>query len=95
MVTINLETDELIPVSKLVQTRLGRRIAPATLWRWRTKGTRGVRLPMVLVLGSWCSTPKALTEFLRESSEAGMPQPAPPVERDEATNRRLQAAGLV
>ena len=93
--TIDLETADLVPVVKLVEQRLKRRISPATLWRWRCKGTRGVKLPMVLVFGQWHSTDEALTEFLRASSEAGMPLAGPSAERDPATTRRLKKAGLL
>lgn len=93
--TIDLETADLVPVTKLVQQRLKRRISPATTWRWRVRGVRGVKLPMVLVFGQWHSTEEVLTEFLRASSEAGMPQVEPSAERNPATERRLQAAGLL
>lgn len=94
-VTINLETDTPVPVANLTERRLGRRASPPTLWRWRTKGVRGVRLPMVLVFGQWCTTDAVLTEFLRATSEAGMSAPEPPTERSAATERRLRAAGLL
>ncbi len=35
---INVECDELIPVTQLVKDRLGKRISPATRWRWIKKG---------------------------------------------------------
>ena len=92
---IDLIQDELKPVGQLTKDRLGRRVSPATGWRWRTKGVRGVKLPMVLDFGQWCSTEAALTEFLRASSEAGMPAADPPAERDEATTQRLRKAGLL
>ena len=97
--TIDLETDTLLPVAPLVEGRVGRRISPATLWRWRVKGIHGVRLEAYLVAGVWCSTPAALTAFLRDSSAAAM-SGAPktdgrPRERDPETTRRLQAAGLL
>jgi len=90
---IDLEdvADALFPVARLVEQRIGRRISPPTLWRWRTRGIRGVRLECYLIGGVWCTTPAALAD----SSAASLPPVEPPTERDPATTRRLAAAGLL
>jgi hypothetical protein len=98
-IAIDLENDELRPVNSLVERRLGRRLSPATIWRWRTKGVRGVRLECYLIAGHWCSTPAALAEFFRASSEAATPVEiaVTPIvhERSPAKERRLRAAKLL
>ena len=93
--TIDLDTDTLVPIATLVERRLKRRISPPTLWRWRMKGVRGVRLEAIYVAGVWHSTEEALTTFLRDSTAAAMPPADLPTERDAAKSRRLQEAGLI
>ena len=96
--SINLETDDLIPVSRLIQQRLGKRISPATLWRWRLKGINGARLECVLCGGCWMTTAKSFAEWVR--AQTANCQPAPldtdaPTERSAATTKKLAAAGLL
>lgn len=92
---IDLENDELLPVIEVCQARLGRRISPVTLWRWRLKGVNGSKLECVRVGARWFTTHAAFTQFLREQQ----PPPAPAEEdsgvRSESMTRRLKAAGLL
>ena len=93
--TIDLEHDELIPVGELVRRRLGKRLSPATLWRWRLKGVGGVRLEAVRVGGVWCTTPAAFADFIRRQTAAALSRhDEGDVERSDVTQRRLTAAGL-
>ena len=95
---INLETDDLIPVGQLLKQRLGKRISPATLWRWRLKGINGARLECVLCGGCWMTTAAAFAEFVRSQTANCQPAPmddAAPTERSEVTKRKLAAAGLL
>ena len=91
---IDLETDELLPVNAICKARIGRRVSPTTLWRWRLKGVNGAKLECVRVGAQWCTTQAAFSRFLRDQ-QAVQSQPEAPSERDEATTRRLQAAGLL
>ena len=95
---INLEMDVLVPVSELVRQKLGKRISPATLWRWRLKGINGARLECVLCGGRWLSTSSSFAEFLRVQTANVQPAlidaPAP-TERSAATTKKLAAAGLL
>ena len=94
--TIDLECDELIPIGELVKERLpGKRLSPATIWRWRLKGVRGVRLESVLVGGCWCTTRAAFAEFLRAQTAVANAAHKQGTGRSEDTARDLEAAGLV
>lgn len=94
--TNELMSGALRPINSVVEEVIGRRISPASSWRWRTKGVRGVRLACYFVAGQWCTTADALREFIHRSSEAGMPPDSASVEeRDTVTARRLEAAGLL
>ena len=61
--TIDLEADELIPIGDLTKKRLGKRVSPATIWRWRLKGVKAggitVKLEAVRVAGVWHTTAAA------------------------------------
>jgi len=73
---IDLETDHLLPVNQLVKERLGRRLSPATLWRWTHKGInvggQRIRLEAYRVSGVWCTTPAALAAFIRVQTDAAL-----------------------
>jgi hypothetical protein len=95
---IDLEHDDLRPVAAIVRARLGKRVNPSTIWRWRLHGVAGVRLECVYVAGIWCSTEAAFGEFIRQTSQA---KGAPVSSGSNATRRRQVArkqaiaAGLV
>lgn len=96
--SINLETDELIPVGQLIKQRLGKRISPATLWRWRLRGINGARLECVLCGGSWMTTAKSFAEWVHAQTANCQPAPMDSdalTERNEATKQKLKAAGLL
>jgi hypothetical protein len=77
---------------------------PATLWRWRTKGIRGVRLKTVLVGGRRYVSRAALNRFIQAvtaatqqsdgPSAAAAPQKGSTRRRSAETSRRLKEAGL-
>lgn len=98
--TIDLETDELVPIGDLTQKRLGKRVSPATIWRWRLKGVKvggvTVRLEAVRVAGCWRTTATAFAEFIAaQTAAANAVHEAKPSERSASTARRLEEAGLV
>jgi len=95
---IDPEVDDLRPVNDFVKARFGKRISPATSWRWRLKGVNGAKLSCVRFGGCWCTTAAAFADFIR--AQTANCQPAPlgtdaPTERSEATKRKLAAAGLL
>ena len=93
--------DQLRPVNEIIKARLGKRISPATLWRWRLKGVNGVRLECLRVGGYWVTSNAAFTEFLRAQTEnalaacTGGGADDAPSERSPEKVRRLKVAGLL
>jgi hypothetical protein len=75
--------------------------APSTTWRWSRRGVRGIRLETVVIGGTRYTSLEALSRFavaLTAASEPASTAPEPgiaPTERDESTQRRLKAAGLM
>ena len=49
----------------LPERRFGKRLAPSSLFRWARSGCRGVRLEVVRVAGSLCTTEAALMRFFQ------------------------------
>jgi uncharacterized protein DUF1580 len=98
MPTINPEVDDLRPVNDFVQARFGKRISPATAWRWRLRGVNGAKLEVVKFGGCWCTTAAAFALFVRQQTANCQPPPSPsgaPAERSANTKRKLAAAGLL
>lgn len=96
--TINPEVDDLRPVNEFVAARFGKRISPATLWRWRLRGTNGAKLICVRFGGCWCTTAAAFADFVRAQTENCSPatiSDAVPAERSAVTAKKLAAAGLL
>ncbi|MEX1229496.1 MAG: DUF1580 domain-containing protein [Planctomycetaceae bacterium] len=95
---IDLENDHLRPVAEIAKERTGKRPPPGTVWRWRLKGCHGAKLEAVLVNGCWCTTKAAFADFIRrqtDAANAACTAEGVSHERDEATERRLKAAGLL
>lgn len=62
----------------------------ATVWRWCTKGVRGVRLETVMIGGRRMVTPQSLDEFLRQLNSDST---AIQVHDDTESARRANEAG--
>ena len=97
--TIDLEADELIPIGDLTKKRLGKRVSPATIWRWQLKGVKAggvtIKLEAVRVAGVWHTTTAAFTEFIAaQTPAANAAHQTEPSERSESTERRLEEVGL-
>ena len=95
---IDFATDNLAPVADVIRERLGRRVGPATLWRWRLRGINGAKLECVRCGARWMTTPAAFGEFLRLQTANSQPQTLDsdaPTERSAATTKKLRAAGLL
>lgn len=90
-IQINLATDTLLTLSDAAR-RLPTKPSPATLWRWRNKGTNGVKFPVVRCGGRWITSVEAIAEFVRRQT----PALAVSVEvRTTDTTQQLKAAGLL
>ena len=82
---------------------LPKRPNPATLWRWRTRGVRGVRLKTSLIGGRRYVTRAALQQFIEavtaaaSGNEKGFIEAKPEIKRQRPaeTSRRLRQAGLI
>jgi hypothetical protein len=84
----------------LPSLRAGRPVDPSTLWRWASRGLHGVRLPIVRVGGTACTSREALRKFLADVEAARQKAVAPPpapVQRPPAADRaadELAAFGI-
>jgi hypothetical protein len=69
----------------------GRRVHVSTVWRWITRGLRGVKLETVKIGGTTCTSEEALRRFFAALS-AGRQQPATRsnAERQAQVERELQ-----
>jgi hypothetical protein len=98
---IDVEHDDIRPVSEIAKARLGKRPSPSVIWRWRVKGCYGAKLECVQVSGCWCTTVAAFAQFIRQQTAnanaecraAGVDSTPSP--RDERTTRKLKTAGLL
>jgi len=97
-----LENEELIPLSELphrLPRRKGKRISLSTLYRWRNRGLRGVRLEVTYRLGQPCTIMEAVARFDRAVTLAiegprllPVASEAPPRAAHELAKRRLAKA---
>ena len=55
--------------SSLPRCRAGRKTHVATLFRWASKGLRGIRLETIKVGGSTCTSAEALQRFFERLTE--------------------------
>jgi hypothetical protein len=85
---------------------LPKRPNPATLWRWRTKGVRGVKLVTKLIGGRRYVTRAALQQFIEAVTAAASASAGPPSASESAANdlrhgrsaemsKQLRRAGLL
>ncbi len=59
---------------RLPPMRNGRPVSPATLWRWSSHGVRGIKLEVVKIGGTACTSLEALRRFFdRLSGEEAVP----------------------
>jgi len=69
---INIEHETIINLTqatKILPLRRGKRIAISTLWRWRRKGLRGVRLEYVRIGRNIATSREALNRFFNALTE--------------------------
>lgn len=85
----------LSEAARLLPRRRGRGVAPSTIWRWISRGCRGIHLRALRTPSGWVTTPAAIREFLAavdaamRVEEAGAEQAA-----SLATAATLQRAGI-
>ncbi len=102
------DLDDLRPLAQAAmwvpRRRGGRRCAPSTIWRWGSRGLRGVRLRVTCVGGTAMTSRRWLAEFFEALAErAGLagttvpPAPRTTIQRRRASERaaaRLAARGV-
>lgn len=87
-------TEELRPLGAVVAERIGRRLSPATVWRWHTKGLKnGARLRVARIGKGLFCCPRWLDEFI-EQQNPGQAVAAPPAIAN-PTENELRQAGLL
>ena len=91
--------EEILPLAeaarRLPRLRAGRPTHPSTLWRWASRGVRGVRLETVRVGGTTATSTEALKRFCAalNGEPAAAPSPAP-ITAPGRTEAELDAIGL-
>jgi hypothetical protein len=73
------------------------KVSASTLWRWHTRGSRGVRLEIVKVGGQTYTSREALRAFIEARSLAGtapVPQAPSPSTRSRRAMEKLKAMGM-
>ncbi len=98
--SINVETEDLIPFSD-ARTAFpgGKRLALATLHRWRLPpGVRGVQLETCVVGGLRYTSRQAISRFIEEQNRDELPAPAITAKQRrtqaESAMKVLEAAGI-
>jgi hypothetical protein len=74
--------------------RGGRPLHPATAFRWRNPGVRGVKLETIRVGGTLCTSVEALQRFFERLSATDGTEPASPPPSAPLAARRTPAARL-
>jgi hypothetical protein len=101
--SLDLLDEGALPLAQAARSlpslRGGRPVDPSTLWRWSAKGLRGVRLEIVRVGGTACTSRAALRRFFAAVEAARYPTaptpgtPAPPSGADQAA-KELATFGI-
>jgi len=63
----------LEPVRDVAQRLIGRKPSATTVWRWMRVGSRGSKLPAVMVLGRWCCTESQFRDFISGTARSVEP----------------------
>ncbi len=110
-IDLNNETlGSLSEITRLLPPYQGRRLHTSTLWRWSSRGLRGIRLETIRLGGRILCSVEAVTRFsakLAELDQHGVDNPPPqvlqkarrrtPTQRDHDVARarkELEAAGI-
>jgi Protein of unknown function (DUF1580) len=71
---IDIANEDIMTFSQaaewLPRRRKGRKVAASTLWRWASVGIAGIRLEVIFVGASRCTSKAALQRFFEKISEA-------------------------
>lgn len=103
--SIDITSEQVVTLAEATQhvprRRGGKYPHFATLWRWATRGCRGVVLETIMVGGTRCTSVEALQRFfdaLTAAAGSAQPQPDPTPRARSAAHRRavdaLRQAGI-
>ena len=94
-------SDELLSLPEAAalfpRRRVGSKVSTTTLWRWYTRGSRGVRLEVARVGGQVYTTRDAIRDFILARSVPGVapvPQGPSPSTRSERAIKALEQMGM-
>ena len=94
-------SDELLTLPQAAalfpRRRAGSKVSTSTLWRWYSRGSRGVRLEVVRIGGQVLTTRDAIRDFIVARSLAGgapVPQAPAPSTRSKRAMRELEQMGM-
>jgi hypothetical protein len=96
---IDLTRDEVFPLTtaagRLPSVRGGRSVHVGTLHRWARKGVRGIRLDVIQLGGTLCTSQRSLREFFEALTSKQQPAESKTAAADTSTvDRQLDALGL-
>jgi len=77
--------------------RNGRPVHPSTLWRWASRGLRGVRLATIRIGGTTCTSLEALQRFFEQIGPDvvnSTPTPQSTTRRGEVVSAALDSIGI-
>lgn len=83
------------PVQQICKRVIGKRVSPATLWRWIRKGTKGGKLEASHINGTWHCTAEQFADFMNRQTKAKLAKPDSPDACSEASDDALRDAGLL
>jgi hypothetical protein len=94
-------SDELLTLPQAAalfpRRRAGSKVSTTTLWRWYTRGSRGVRLGVVRVGGMVYTSAGAIRDFIQARSVAGgaaVPQAPAASTRSKRAMKELERMGM-
>jgi hypothetical protein len=91
---IDPHLDALLSISQAAKP-LPNPPSPACVWRWHSKGVRGIRLETVVVGGRRFTTAAAWREFVEKLTAAANGRSEPTSHRSEATAQKLRTGRLL
>jgi len=94
-------TDELLTLPQAAalfpRRRAGSKVSTTTLWRWYSRGSRGVRLEVVRIGGQVLTSRDAIRDFIAARSVAGgaaVPQAPAASTRSKRAIKALERMGM-
>jgi hypothetical protein len=94
-------SDELLNLPQAAalfpRRRAGSKVSTSTLWRWYTRGSRGVRLEVARVGGQVYTSRDAIRDFIAARSLTGgaaVPQAPAPSTRSKRAMKELERLGM-